>query len=148
MADLKTDILSRPETSGMARVGDHIGILNYYNAPREGVTSLNTSLSQTALVKWAAAGRYSKLVEGQTTGTPGAKSRCYAMVDVLRNFTAFDATDTQLSGVVNTMVNDGVLSSGDQSAFNLLLIKNPSSYAESVFGKQLNLNEVSTALNG
>lgn len=148
MPNLRTDILSRPELSGAVKVGDHIGIMNFYNLERSGVVSARTNLSQTDLLKWAASGRYSKLVEGQTSGIQaGAKSRCYAMVDVLRNFSLFDVTDNQLSGVINTLVSDNILTSGDQSAFNLLLAKTPASYAENLFNHKLTLLEISEALN-
>ena len=147
MADLRTEILSRPELSGKVNIGDHVGIMEYFNIVRAGVNSTQTTLNQTDLIKWVASGRYSKIIEGQTTAlTPGAKSRCYAFVDVMRNFTDFNIADNQLSGVITLMVNDGILNSGDQNAFNRLLVKSPASYAESLYGRTITLEEVSIAL--
>jgi hypothetical protein len=144
---LKEEIYAMPQTSGMAIVGDHIGIVDYFNKSRNNVNSDRTSLEQGNLIKWASNGRFSKLVEGQTTGNHGAKSRCYTVVEVIRNMSIFDISDKLMSGIVTDLVQDGVLNSGDWNAFNRVLVKNPSSHAENLFGRLITLDEVSGALN-
>jgi hypothetical protein len=144
---LKEEIYNFTQTSGMAIVGDHTGIVTFFNLARANVNSDNTSLQQENLVKWASNGRYSKLVEGQSTGNHSSKSKCYTIVDVMRNFTSINVSDKLMSGIVTDLLQDGVLNSGDWNAFNRILVKNPSSYAENLFGRFITLDEVSGALN-
>jgi hypothetical protein len=146
---LRTDILARTELNAMRTVGDHVGISTFYNLSQSGLKTNMVSLTNDDILRWSATGPYSKMIDAANNSglTHAVRSRSFTMLRLIDSFTSISVSTNAISGVVNNLATNSIISTTERDNFFNLLVNNFATPAEALFGPNTTVSQTDVAID-
>ncbi|SRR5579884_2586314 len=147
---LKTELATDFAALGYAGKGD-VDIAALINAQNPKFSVRQPVVPVWRLLAWAAQnGRFAAIQTEADAGTKGVKSIALAAMKVFGTVADFDVDDAGAKALLGAMVQAGVLTADDQTAFAALGDRSPASRAEVLWGPGtvVSHTDVAIALRG